>query len=797
LITVTAVAAPFYTALSSSSHVFSAKRVSVSGSAATRSFLPSFSPEGVFTYAPDCTTPKTDFNLGDGVCAKASGVPATVAPFSWHVFWGDPEGLIRQSDTAIDDDTTTYSFTLPATTTSNVDGKTIDNRGTWTVNLARANGVVRQVARFTVHDNAQPVADVYVKKFERSGTNQVGQGGNIAFIIQVGNNGPDGAVNVNLVDSTPAGMTLLSFSQQSGPACAPAATANCTMATLSNGEVAEFTGIYDTGSNGQGSYSASASVSNDTPDPDLSNNTSSADFAIVNNTTSTGCDLTCPTNITADADTIEGGQPGTHVTYPGTVADGTCGSVTANPASGSFFPVGTTVVTVTSETGNGVCQFAVIVTQPTGNVTISCPQNLTSNADGNCGASFSLGNPTTTGDNVTVSVSRSDGKPMYDCDINGQNCVRKTTDLPFNVGITVVTWTAFSHDTPGPYANDADEEAHRTGNKSCNQTVTVNDVTPPTVNASNVIVSADANCQAAVPDFGTLAIVSDNCACASSDTSEICDTRQDIKVTQDVAPGTLLGLGPHSIQLTANDGSSNNNGAGNTTTVTITLTVADTTAPVFTFVPPSVTAYTGPGATTCDAVVSDATLGTATATDNCGPVTITRTPTGNTFGVGTTTVTWKATDGAGNFSTATQTVTVIDNTAPTITLNGQTPSMWPPNHKYQTFSVTNFVTSVFDNCGGVTVNSVVIDHVTSDETENGNGDGNTTNDIIIASNCKSVQLRSERDGGGNGRVYTITFRLTDTHGNVTTADARVVVAHNPGETPVDSGPHYTVNGTCP
>ena len=47
---------------------------------------------------------------------------------------------------------------------------------------------------------------------------------------------------------------------------------------------------------------------------------------------------------------------------------------------------------------------------------------------------------------------------------------------------------------------------------------------------------------------------------------------------------------------------------------------------------------------------------------------------------------------------------------------------------------------------------MVIDKVTSDEIENGNGDGNTMNDIVIAGDCKSVQLRSEREGNGDGRV---------------------------------------------
>jgi len=146
----------------------------------------------------------------------------------------------------------------------------------------------------------------------------------------------------------------------------------------------------------------------------------------------------------------------------------------------------------------------------------------------------------------------------------------------------------------------------------------------------------------------------------------------------------------------------------------------------------------------------------------------------------------------------TVTVTVIDNTDPTITLNGQTPSMWPPNHKYQTFQVTNFVTGASDNCdSSVGLSSVVIEKVTSDELENSGGDGNTFNDIVIAADCKSVQLRSERDGGSNGRVYTITFRVRDASGNTTKATAKVVVPHNNGSTPVDSGVHYTVTSSCP
>jgi hypothetical protein len=93
---------------------------------------------------------------------------------------------------------------------------------------------------------------------------------------------------------------------------------------------------------------------------------------------------------------------------------------------------------------------------------------------------------------------------------------------------------------------------------------------------------------------------------------------------------------------------------------------------------------------------------------------------------------------------------------------------------------------------------VRIDNVTSDEPENGNGDGNTLNDIVIAADCKSVQLRAERVGNGNGRVYTITFKVTDSSGNVSTATAKVSVPHSPnGSAAVDDGPQYTVMGGCP
>jgi hypothetical protein len=157
------------------------------------------------------------------------------------------------------------------------------------------------------------------------------------------------------------------------------------------------------------------------------------------------------------------------------------------------------------------------------------------------------------------------------------------------------------------------------------------------------------------------------------------------------------------------------------------------------------------------------------------------------------------TNACGTDTTAAATLGV-DTIPPVITLNGDHISWWPPNHSYEAINISSLVTSATDSCSGNLLSSVVITSVSSDEPENGNGDGNTNNDIIIAANCKSVQLRAERQGGGNGRVYRINLRVTDSGGNVATATAKVYVPKNQnGSNAIDDGPAhgYTVTSNCP
>lgn len=153
----------------------------------------------------------------------------------------------------------------------------------------------------------------------------------------------------------------------------------------------------------------------------------------------------------------------------------------------------------------------------------------------------------------------------------------------------------------------------------------------------------------------------------------------------------------------------------------------------------------------------------------------------------------------GACNTATQNFNLaVDSAPPVIVLNSHPTILWPPNHKYRTVNVSNLVTSVSDSCDtNLGVGDVVITSVSSDEPENGFGDGFTNNDIVIAPDCKSVKLRAERKIFGNGRVYRVNMKVTDSSGNTTTATAKVYVLlllHV-----VDDGPAagYTVNSNCP
>jgi hypothetical protein len=79
----------------------------------------------------------------------------------------------------------------------------------------------------------------------------------------------------------------------------------------------------------------------------------------------------------------------------------------------------------------------------------------------------------------------------------------------------------------------------------------------------------------------------------------------------------------------------------------------------------------------------------------------------------------------------------------------------------------------------VGVVSLKIISVTSNEPDNGLGDGDTAGDIEITG-ALTLNLRAERAGSGNGRLYTITVEGKDAAGNAATATVTASVAKSLG-----------------
>lgn len=133
---------------------------------------------------------------------------------------------------------------------------------------------------------------------------------------------------------------------------------------------------------------------------------------------------------------------------------------------------------------------------------------------------------------------------------------------------------------------------------------------------------------------------------------------------------------------------------------------------------------------------------------------------------------------------------VVDTARPRVEVHHH--SLWPPNHKMHTFDVLDCVT-VHDACDRAPDARIV--WATSDEPFDAQGDGNHQPDIVIANDRRAVDLRAERAGPKDGRVYQIGIEVTDASGNVTDATCNVSVPHDQSGTPaVDSGQAVRIEG---
>ncbi len=173
---------------------------------------------------------------------------------------------------------------------------------------------------------------------------------------------------------------------------------------------------------------------------------------------------------------------------------------------------------------------------------------------------------------------------------------------------------------------------------------------------------------------------------------------------------------------------------------------------------------------TCAIAVPDYT--TLATTANASSVSQVPAPGTMLTGKGMETITLTATNAVGQTASCTFSLAKQDVTPPVIANASTDPSiLWAPNHRMEDVTVAY---DASDACGPVTTSL----SVSSNERSRGLPDW-----IVIDEH--HLKLRAERNGNGDGRVYTITIRAEDASGNVSTQTVTVTVPHDQSDITVN------------
>ena len=332
-------------------------------------------------------------------------------------------------------------------------------------------------------------------------------------------------------------------------------------------------------------------------------------------------------------------------------------------------------------------------------------------------------------------------------------------------GETVTTSGSVDTSTVGTYTitYSATDASGNTGSET--RTVTVVDTTAPVVTVTGDT-SVTVELGSTYSDAGATAT----------------DLSGDVTV---VSSGTVDTdtLGEYVITYTSTDAS------GNTGTATRTVTVVDTTAPVVT--------VTGDTSVTVELGSTYSDAG-ATATDLSGDVTVVSSGTVDTDTLGEYVITYTSTDASGNTGTATRTVTVVDTTAPVISVTSGTDTVelgatWTDagatadggetvttsgsvdTSTVGTYTITYSATDAAGNETSVTRTVTVVDTTAPVVTVTGDTSvtvelGSTYSDAgATADGGETVTTSGSVDTSTVG-TYTITYSATDAAGNETVSN---------------------------
>jgi hypothetical protein len=109
-------------------------------------------------------------------------------------------------------------------------------------------------------------------------------------------------------------------------------------------------------------------------------------------------------------------------------------------------------------------------------------------------------------------------------------------------------------------------------------------------------------------------------------------------------------------------------------------------------------------------------------------------------------------------------------------------TIWPANNKFVTVKVLG-VTTQTGKPARISISSIFQDEPVGKEPHTPDGKGREE---------QQAQVRAERDGKGNGRVYHISFNAADGKGGLCSGKVRVAVHHDQGVgiDAIDGGPLY-------
>lgn len=572
---------------------------------------------------------------------------------------------------------------------------------------------------------------------------------------------------------------------------APTGTDNCTGSTTTL-----------TGGLASGATFPLGATTNTFQVTDAAGNTGTCSFTVTVNDAEAPS-LTCPANGSANA--VSGTCSGTFTFTAPSGADNCAGvttTQTAGLASGATYPVGTTVNTfrATDAAGNTTtCSFNVVIIDAEA-PSINCPPSFTANVDpGNCSAVIPYPTPTGADNCAGVTISQTAGLPTNTAfPVGGTTCTFLATDAAGNT--TTCTFVATVVDNIAPTINCPGNVSANSDIGTCAATVnytvpTGSDNCPGTTGSilsgsgpgssfpvgttTNTFQLTDASGNTATCSFNVVVLdveapaitcpanvtVPNATGTCGATATFVAPTGTDncagVTTTQTggLPSGSVFPVGSTLIKFQATDA------AGNTTSCAFNVDVTDAEAPAINC-PATLTVNSDPG--NCSATV---TYTAPAGTDNCTGVTTSQTAglaSGSIFPIGTTANTYRATDAAGNSTSCSFDVVVVDNQAPALNCPA---NITVSNQTNACGAVVTYSAPVgTDNCAGATTTMIA--------------------GLPSGSNFPTG-------------ATAVTYRTTDANGNSTTCSFNVTVndvqaptwSSCPSNISLNAGPSCNANAT--